>query len=336
MHGKHEGYSIFLEKCSSNGWLNIDFCHTKMSMDIVKTEFDKLVSRITGAERKIFFDWLREDYLPAAEGKPWDESVIQARISLRKLADEMRGAVPLAAVLESETILPPTVGEDAGLDLKNTVHLDSFLYDAQEEERLLADGTIPKSICRDCGSKNTEEITIITHSCSHEKIEFIFRGLLPPLKDKTVLDVGSRLGAVLYGGFHHSSAARLVGVELNSELCDIANKTIKKHCLDKRIEILNEDILNVPKIVKSADVIVLNNVFEWFLDVEQQVKVWRYLKEIITPGTLLVTVPSLETSLENINTGISLDEWVDDEEGANPDFCTDEEVTAEIFLYRVK
>jgi hypothetical protein len=32
----------------------------------------------------------------------------------------------------------------------------------------------------------------------------MFRKLLPPLDGKTVLDVGSRLGAVLYGAFYHS------------------------------------------------------------------------------------------------------------------------------------
>ena len=39
----------------------------------------------------------------------------------------------------------------------------------------------------------------ITHSASVEQIKYIFQHLLPDLRNKTVLDVGSRTGAVLYG-----------------------------------------------------------------------------------------------------------------------------------------
>ena len=56
-----------------------------------------------------------------------------------------------------------------------------------------------RSFCRDCGSRKIDEIEFVTHSCSREQLEFIFRSLLPSLRGKTVLDVGSRFGAVLYG-----------------------------------------------------------------------------------------------------------------------------------------
>jgi hypothetical protein len=39
----------------------------------------------------------------------------------------------------------------------------------------------------------------ISHSLSREKLSFVFKSVLPPLRNKTVLDIGSRLGAVLYG-----------------------------------------------------------------------------------------------------------------------------------------
>jgi hypothetical protein len=56
-----------------------------------------------------------------------------------------------------------------------------------------------RNVCLDCGSRRTTEIEMVTHSCSRERAEFIFRSLLPPIPGKTVVDVGSRLGAVLYG-----------------------------------------------------------------------------------------------------------------------------------------
>ena len=39
----------------------------------------------------------------------------------------------------------------------------------------------------------------ISHSLSREKLLFVFKSVLPPLRNKTILDIGSRLGAVLYG-----------------------------------------------------------------------------------------------------------------------------------------
>lgn len=42
-------------------------------------------------------------------------------------------------------------------------------------------------------------LVYLSHSMSHDGLLFIFKVLLPTLKNKTVLDIGSRLGAVLYG-----------------------------------------------------------------------------------------------------------------------------------------
>ena len=39
----------------------------------------------------------------------------------------------------------------------------------------------------------------ISHSASLQQLKFIFQQALPDLRDKTLVDVGSRLGVVLYG-----------------------------------------------------------------------------------------------------------------------------------------
>lgn len=40
----------------------------------------------------------------------------------------------------------------------------------------------------------------ISHSASRERLAYVFRALLPPVpEDAIILDIGSRLGAVLYG-----------------------------------------------------------------------------------------------------------------------------------------
>ena len=42
-------------------------------------------------------------------------------------------------------------------------------------------------------------LALITHSATVAQIKYIFQYLLPSLQDKTLLDIGSRTGAVLYG-----------------------------------------------------------------------------------------------------------------------------------------
>lgn len=61
-----------------------------------------------------------------------------------------------------------------------------------------------------------------------------------------------------------------------------------------------------------ADVVVLNNVFEFFLPVDEQIRTWKILREHLTkPGCVLVTVPSLEeATIFNDKACIDLNSWV--------------------------
>lgn len=45
-----------------------------------------------------------------------------------------------------------------------------------------------------------QDLIYISHSMSREQLQYIFKVVLPSdLEEKQILDVGSRLGAVLYG-----------------------------------------------------------------------------------------------------------------------------------------
>ena len=59
-------------------------------------------------------------------------------------------------------------------------------------------------------------------------------GCLGNINGRTVCDVGSRLGPVLWGGYHLSEAAKLVGVEMNSWFCDLQRKVVAKHGMSER------------------------------------------------------------------------------------------------------
>merc|ERR1719450_355956 len=135
----------------------------------------------------------------------------------------------------------PTIGDDSTLNAVNSVHLDAFLYDEDGEEALVQEGLLSRSYCQDCGSRNIDDLTFVTHSCSKERLEFIFCGLLPPLDGKTVIDIGSRIGAVLYGAYFYSKATKIIGVEINTEFCHLQRCIVDKYKLGDKISILEGD-----------------------------------------------------------------------------------------------
>ena len=63
--------------------------------------------------------------------------------------------------------------------------------------------------------------------------------MLPNLKGKHVLDVGSRIGAVLYAAALFSHAEQITGVELNKDWASISEATVKKYNLQVHAEFQN-------------------------------------------------------------------------------------------------
>ena len=72
------------------------------------------------------------------------------------------------------------------------------------------------------------------------------------------------------------------------------------------------DVRNYPLIVSSSDVIVMHNVFEFFVPPDVQEELWLFLRRTIKTGALLVTMPPLEESLSTLNVDIDLIEWVEE------------------------
>jgi hypothetical protein len=298
--------------------------YKRMDFETAKSQFMNFSQTIASdADRFHFFQWLGKEVLPefehqtVARGSPSkdrirrnSEGVLPATVMLDKIAGDIRARVPLEAVMPTETIVHPTLGEDSTLTSVNSVHLDAFLYDEEGEEALVQEGLLSRSYCQDCGSRNIEDLTFITHSCSKERLEYIFCGVLPPLDGKTVIDIGSRIGAVLYGAYFYSRAAKIIGVEMNTELCKVQGEMVQMHKLEDRVQVVEGDMCNLGGLIRSGDVIILNNVFDWFMLPQLQVKMWQFLRTTLATGCLIVSIPSLEASLGPLNTGIDLSTWV--------------------------
>lgn len=74
------------------------------------------------------------------------------------------------------------------------------------------------------------------------ELKFVFQYLLADmdLRGKRVLDVGSRLGAVLYGAYVYTTASVIVGVELDGALCNAQQQIIDKYQMQDRIKVGNK------------------------------------------------------------------------------------------------
>lgn len=306
-----------------------------MNLEQAEDKFRELLGQIDPAHSAEFILWIQRRYLMATCA---GHQVAEGHHKLMQIASYFRDIVPGNAVLPSETIIVPKEGENADCDPATTVHVDAFLYDDHTIDELVEEGKLSRNYCKACGSQDVAPLTFISHSASARRAEFIFREMVPYLKDKSVLDVGSRLGVMLYAAHAFTPANPIIGVEMNADLCKIQETAIKHFNMEDRIKVVNANVLEVPDLVSSSDVVVLNNVFEFFMPEADQVALWQFLRRTIKKGAILVTVPSLEDSLKSLKTGIVISEWVKQRYVTDPlaySFVMDHEELSEVCCYEV-
>ena len=79
-------------------------------------------------------------------------------------------------------------------------------------------------------------------------------------KDATVLDLGSGTGIIPILLCGKTNLKKIIGVEIQEEVAEMASRSIKLNHLENKFEIVNEDILNLNRLYKKQtfDVIVTN------------------------------------------------------------------------------
>ncbi|GFR03596.1 uncharacterized protein TNCT_578081 [Trichonephila clavata] len=274
-------------------------------MDLASAQkaFISLVTSLEPQDRPEFLTWCK-DYLLN------DLSDSKAYFDLRTIAEDIKSLVPTEAIFPSEEINHSNIGNLPQTGNEPIIHVDSFLFEDDQIDALVEEGKLSRNYCKNCGSIDVRPITFISHSASVQRIEFIFQYMLPDLSGKVLLDVGSRLGAILYGAYYCSAASKIIGVEINQDLCTLQNHIIDKYNLRDRIQVICNNVCNLPEIVHDANVIILNNVFECFMPKETQKQIWIWLKNHTTSGTILITVPSMEETLSSLGTGIDISSWL--------------------------
>uniref|UniRef100_A0A915AHH1 Methyltransferase type 11 domain-containing protein n=1 Tax=Parascaris univalens TaxID=6257 RepID=A0A915AHH1_PARUN len=302
----------------------------QLSIEEAEQQFIQLLDRIEPRKVAAFLDWIIDSFavVDSAQARRkgyastggsdlplWmSTEIVQADAILRKIALEMRSELPVTAVLDSEVKYWPSSGLDSDCNPETTVHVDSFLYEEDDVDDLVDEGRLCRNYCTKCGSREIKPLTFISHSLSVDQLRYMFTALVPlseAMSGRLIVDVGSRLGAVLYASYLYGGGrVSAVGIEINKEFCILQRKTIEDNAMDHRIKVINDDVRNQGEILASADVVVLNNVFCFFLPPQEQVSCWNFLYANIRGGAVIISNPTLEAVTEHLELPFSLSDWV--------------------------
>ncbi|KAL8602771.1 hypothetical protein ACOMHN_064078 [Nucella lapillus] len=237
--------------------MNTDDAMLKFDHLLDKVHPDSLISFLHRAQERI------KEELSAEENGDGDHNKDAILDSIR---ETLRSSLPLSATTGTETVLHPTVGPNSQMDKKNTIHVDAFLYDDEMMDELCEAGKLSRNYCTSCGCHDVKPLTLITHSASVPQIKYMFRYVLPSLQDKTLLDVGSRTGAVLYGAYLYSSCRKIVGVEIDPTFCRLQQQIITDYEFGDRIAVHHQDILNNTSLISSSKFILVTSIKNFALD----------------------------------------------------------------------
>ncbi|KAK9959647.1 hypothetical protein ABG768_009757 [Culter alburnus] len=305
-----------------------------MNFNDAKNEILQVLSKTERQHLPKLLEWLKtsddlDDFLVD------NQSVI-----LQSIAEDLRACLPLEAMAPSETMAIQKTQQKH----HPTVHVDAFLYDEETVDSLCEEGKISRNYCLNCGSHRTAPLEFISHSFSIPELQFLFHNVLPDLTGKLVVDVGSRLGAVLFGGYLYSAASQLVGVEISSEFVKLQTMAVEKYGFSDRIQVIHADIRSQAALVQNTDVLIMNNVFEFFMEPSDQMQAWLYINQNFRKkGALLVTVPSIQEALTLLQDAVFLEtlalgQWIEE---VQIDYTvyqkndTDPDSLKQIHLYRV-
>ncbi|XP_059375908.1 uncharacterized protein zgc:109986 [Carassius carassius] len=305
-----------------------------MNFNDAKNEILQVLSKTERQHLPKLFEWLKtsddlDDFLVD------NQSVI-----LQSIAEDLRVCLPLEAMAPSETMAIQKTQQKP----HPTVHVDAFLYDEEAVDSLCEEGKMSRNYCLDCGSHRTAPLEFISHSFSIPELQFLFHTVLPDLSGKLLVDVGSRLGAVLFGGYLYSASSQLVGVEISSEFVKLQTMVVEKYGFSDRIQVIHADICSQAALVQNTDVLIMNNVFEYFMEPSDQMQAWLFISQHFRKkGALLVTVPSIQETLAFLQDVVfletlALSQWIEEVPLDHMVYLkndTDPDSLKQIHLYRV-
>jgi len=83
--------------------------------------------------------------------------------------------------------------------------------------------------------------------------------------------------------------------------------------MKNKIKVIQDDIMNQKELLSKADVVIMNNVFEFFVAPEEQEKIWKFIKQTVTKkGTTIISIPSLQDSFDLAKIQLKTSDWVEE------------------------
>jgi hypothetical protein len=308
-----------------------------------QTEFEKLADKYLHSNEDIIS--FKRFVLKSLKSRFIDEEVEENEEKINIFHDirkELKNKVGLYAEAPEEKIYYPGEGSFDGFTDKNTINVDGFLYDDNEVQELQESEKLPTFYCNICGSKDVKKLNFISHSLTHDELEWIFQDVLGQydLSKLTIMDVGSRLGAALYYAYLFTPVKKIIGVEINPFFSNLQQQIVKKYHMEDRVQVIEKDVLELGQIINiECDVLIMHNVFEFFCDRNTLKQLWHTLRNhILTKkGLLLITSPSIEKSLSDAGiTDIVTKNWIKEIPLKRPvDEESNEEYYTEFCLYQV-
>ena len=283
-----------------------------LSADEAFLKIEAILEEVTCSTEKHSLKDMLLEHLETHNEDPYDEVVDAIREHLRQNTD-------ISGEAADEKITFPNSGEFAGNSARDSQHVDSFLYDDDTLETLADEGKFSHNYCDDCGSRNVKLLNLHSHSLPHEANRFVFEKMLSKseTKGKKLLDVGSRTGAMLYtaalyvnnavvpegeeGDFSGANSfASIKGIELSGFYCKLQKQTVEQFGMSKHVTVMHDDVFSAAGLAElgSADVLIFNNVFQFFASEEDQKSAWEKVRTTVKKGAILITVPSLSETLE--------------------------------------
>ncbi|GMT33072.1 hypothetical protein PFISCL1PPCAC_24369, partial [Pristionchus fissidentatus] len=255
--------------------------------------------------------WIGDTYLDESDSKP--KYIEDANLSLREMAQHIKLKVPINSTLPSEKVACPTEGHDADCKEESTVNVDCFLYEDDDVDELVKQGKMSRSYCKDCNGRNIKELTFISHSLSIPQLEFMFTKVVPLSKKAegyNVIDIGSRFGSICAAAHLYSRGkAHVTGIEINEDLCKLQEDLVSSFNLSN-VDVVNSDVRNQAEVISKADLIVMNNVFSFFMSDEEQISCWSFLHSHIRPGCLLFHNPAIDITTAHLKMPFDVKKWL--------------------------
>jgi len=302
-------------------------CHEKDTIDQLIETFNQAITTI------------EQSLTPNSSSKPAPSKDDKIESIITAITDYIGDNV-LALAPGEDISIPEWSGSFADHCPGNTVHVDGFLYDEDDVDRLVDQGKLARNRCNQCQSLDVKPLNFISHSASLHQLRYLME---VPLKsylstpNSCILDVGSRLGSVLYAAHLYTPATNIIGVEMNDYFYKLQSTIVKDQELNDRITLFNADItshvgvriLNGESGLPRPGIVMLNNVFQFFVGKDEEItsskrkntgqiggrervqQIWMILRHVINvPGTIIVSMPSLEEQFEDAGVDIDIPAWV--------------------------